>query len=104
MSINIPKRNADMVTMTTLLSFRMSCLLLTANCEKNNTWARFSRTTPDPPSTLVPAKGKASSYWLTPREHLYPDWRILACLPNSIAACLESFFSFAEVKDDGAEV
>lgn len=90
--------------MVILLSFRMSCLLLTPNCEKNNTWARFSRTHDVHSTQSNSRKGKASSYWLTPREHLYTNWRILACLSNSIAAFLESFFSFAKVKDDGAQV
>lgn len=80
------------VTMTILLSFRMPCLLLTAELweKKKHVGSLFSNMRP----TLIPAKGKASSYWLTPREHLYPDWRKLVGSVYPVVSQLVSSHSF----------
>ena len=68
--------------------------------EKQHVGSLFSNMS----STLAPNKGKAFPIgWLHVSTFILigGNWLVLS---SCITACLESFFSFAKVKDDGAQV
>lgn len=94
--MSIPKRNAATVTMScdnddsTLLSHALFAVNRRTVRKKKHVGSLFSNMRP----TLIPAKGKASSYWLTPREHLYPDWRKLVGSVYPVVSQLVSSHSF----------